>query len=763
MGKVMKRSAIGLLLFATLLSVFITSCSRNPNIRKQKYLESGKKYYEKAKYREAAIQFSNALQVDPRFADAHYQLAQTYLKMGSYPAAYQELRRTVDLQPDNTRAQLDIGNLLLAGRQFDEAEKHAQGVLDKHPGDADAHALLANVREAKGDADAALQEIRKAIELSPNRAQFYMNLGLFLANAKQFSEAEAADKKAFELDPKSSRPLLAMASLYAGQQRWSDAEQVLQKAVSVEPNSVEPRIILARFYLGEQKKDRAEQTLAEAKKAMPDDATAYRLLGDFYAATGDLDKAIAEYASLFDQHPNDLPLKKTYISALLQKGRTADVTRLNDEILKKNPKDVEAQIIRGRVLIGEKKGSDAIQALDTAVKIEPDNAGGHYYLALASDLTGDTTRRETELREAVRLRPDFLPAETALGAVAMQKGDWATLNSAGAAVIRMQPNAPQGYVMRAISEVGRKDTVAAESDFNRAIEVAPKDPIGYVRLGEFRLTQGRSKDADRLLEQALDLNPGSAQALRLLMASYAMQKLPLPRMVARISAQIAKSPNNSAFYALLGAAEAQARDFVNAELHLQKALQLDANDLSAFTVLAQVQIASGNGDKAMATYEAWAKQSPRDPRPLLMIGTLQQGKNDWQKAQEAYQKALQVAPDYPLAANNLAYVMLLHGGNPDVALSLAQTAHRGMPDSPNAADTLAYAYLQKGAYDSAVGLLEEAIQKDPNNATFEYHLALAYERMNEFGRARQHLQKALQLNPKFPDAEAARALMAKLR
>jgi hypothetical protein len=43
---------------------FLCSCSRDPNVRKQKYLESGDRYYDKGKVREAAIQYSNALQID---------------------------------------------------------------------------------------------------------------------------------------------------------------------------------------------------------------------------------------------------------------------------------------------------------------------------------------------------------------------------------------------------------------------------------------------------------------------------------------------------------------------------------------------------------------------------------------------------------------------------------------------------------------------------------------------------------------------------
>jgi len=60
-------------------------------------------------------------------------------------------------------------------------------------------------------------------------------------------------------------------------------------------------------------------------------------------------------------------------------------------------------------------------------------------------------------------------------------------------------------------------------------------------------------------------------------------------------------------------------------------------------------------------------------------------------------------------------VLLQSGGNVDVALSLAQTARRGMPDSPNAADTLGWVYYQKGAYRSAIDLFQEALQLEEKN------------------------------------------------
>src|SRR6202020_3569501 len=77
-------------------------CHRDPNKEKQRYLESGKRYADQGKLKEATIQFANALKVDRNFGDAHYQLAKVFIKQGSIMAAYGELMRTVDSPRTNT-------------------------------------------------------------------------------------------------------------------------------------------------------------------------------------------------------------------------------------------------------------------------------------------------------------------------------------------------------------------------------------------------------------------------------------------------------------------------------------------------------------------------------------------------------------------------------------------------------------------------------------------------------------------------------------
>src|SRR6187401_287548 len=75
------------------------ACSQDPQKAKLKYLESGRKYLKEKKYREASIEFRNALQADPGFVDAHYQLGLTYMQLSQYREAYQEFVRVADLKP----------------------------------------------------------------------------------------------------------------------------------------------------------------------------------------------------------------------------------------------------------------------------------------------------------------------------------------------------------------------------------------------------------------------------------------------------------------------------------------------------------------------------------------------------------------------------------------------------------------------------------------------------------------------------------------
>ena len=103
-------TALRLTLLLALIAALFAACSRDPNVRKQKYFESGQSYFEKGKFEEAAIEFRNAVAVDPTYAAAHDQLGMTYLKTPAVvtgKSGYSHVRS--ELQPENYPARIELG------------------------------------------------------------------------------------------------------------------------------------------------------------------------------------------------------------------------------------------------------------------------------------------------------------------------------------------------------------------------------------------------------------------------------------------------------------------------------------------------------------------------------------------------------------------------------------------------------------------------------------------------------------------------------
>jgi len=212
--------------------------------------------------------------------------------------------------------------------------------------------------------------------------------------------------------------------------------------------------------------------------------------------------------------------------------------------------------------------------------------------------------------------------------------------------------------------------------------------------------------------------------------------------------------------ALLGQLELKNQQNDKAEEAFSKAVDLDKNNVPAFLMLARAQVAKGSVDQAIAGYQRAMQSNPRDVRIYISLASLLETRGDWQQAEDLYKKALAIQPDYPVAANNLSYLMLEHGGDVSVALTLAQTARKGLPDLASTADTLGWAYYNQGAYTSAIDTLKEAVKQTPDSATFHYHLGMAYEKANNHALAKKELEQALQISPNYSEANKIRKILA---
>jgi tetratricopeptide (TPR) repeat protein len=750
----------GFLCVFVLLTASGGGCSLDPNVRKQKFFAQGNRSFEQGNYPEALIFYGRALQIDPRFPDAHYKMARCYLNQGSWAAGYQELQRTIDLQPENWPAQLDLGQLLLAANKAQEAKDRALLILHGNSQHADAQMLLANSDAVLGNLKVAVEEANEATEMAPGLAAVFITLASIQMRAGALADAESNLKKAKSVDPASIVPMMMLGAFCQQQSRWEEAEREFASALNLAPKDATPRAALAGLYVSQGRDSLAEKILVEAKEQL-DNPAGYRMLGDYYLSRGENIKALQEFAALVAEHQSDFGVRKTYIQLLILNHQIEEAAQLNEEILKKSPQDTEARIFTGQIELQQRKLDQAVQTFKVALKNAPENAMGHFQLGLAFQEKGDSNQAESEWREALRLRPTFSEAWQALGTSATRRGEWKALESIGDQLKRIAPRFGEGYLFHATARVNQGDASGAEADLNQLLLIAPQRGIGYVKLGQLRLSQKRWNEAETFFREGLREDSNSLEAVQGLVSLDLHRRNP-SEALRLILAQIERRPADAGLYLLLGETRLQNKQPDEAEKALARAVEIDKQNVNALVLLAQVELTRGSDDQAISNYKRAIDLAPNMPQLQVALGGLYEKQGNWEAAQLVYQKALAIEPDNPFAANNLAYLMLEHDGNANVAVTLAQTARRGLPNVPNSADTLGWAYLQIGAYSVAAPLLENAVKSAPSNATYRYHLGLTYQKLNDLERARTEFEKSIRLDPKGPSAEKASRALSEL-
>ena len=115
-----------------------------------------------------------------------------------------------------------------------------------------------------------------------------------------------------------------------------------------------------------------------------------------------------------------------------------------------------------------------------------------------------------------------------------------------------------------------------------------------------------------------------------------------------------------------------------------------------------------------------------------------------------------------MAANNLAWLYAETGSNLEKAWNLAEMARERYPKNSNILDTLGWVYFKTGSYQRAINLFEESVQLSPDIPTLYYHLGRAQEQNGDLAGARTNLEKALEMDKEFAEADSARIILAVL-
>jgi protein O-GlcNAc transferase len=356
--------------------------------------------------------------------------------------------------------------------------------------------------------------------------------------------------------------------------------------------------------------DEAEKLYRQALEVEPENADGWHLLGLLLAQRGNSEGGRKLIERAIQINP-DADLYHVNLASLngacgLNEQAVSGYRRAI-ELNPRVPAVVHAGL--GQALAGLGRNEEAVQALEWAVKREP-NVGWIVTLAEALGRIGRQQESLHWIEQAIRLRPDFAEAHGAMGLAMEREGRLDDAEACYRKAIKLEPKLVQAHnnLGHVLNQRGRFDD-AVES-LEQAIRLRPDLAQAYNNLGDAMRGQSRRSAAIASYRQAVHLNP-NLQAAWDSLGSLLMSNREHSAAVEafRRSTSIRATPGALVDLGLAAAGVDQYDEAIDA---LRKAIQLAPNSSMPYRVLGTMLRWCGRLDEAIAEFKRAMFLDPRD-------------------------------------------------------------------------------------------------------------------------------------------------------
>ena len=762
---------------------FLFSCS-SPLDEAAKHYESAKNYFAAQEYEKAKIEFQNVIQLEPDNDKAQFDLGETYVHLQDPAKAAAAFHQAIVLNPDNLQAKLRLGQILLLAKETKKARETVNKILEKHPENIEALHFLATIQIQERNMDLALKTLEKAIEIDASDPKTHLFLGHLLFVSNRLTEAEPYYLKAIELDETQRKPYMELAALYRKKGEIEKIEPLISKWVQVPGDQVQKSADLARYLEGEGKIEQAERKLVEATLNNSENPVALSNLGAFYARQKENTKALEIFNRALALEPENLDImSRTALLSFLEKDYEKADAVVNG-ILAKNQDHVQANFLKGRLHFNRKEFSQAFKRFETVIKISPRHALARYFKARClldkgkSDLPGQDIFRVAggyktseswerklatdELNEVLEIDPNLKSARLLLIDVLLGNKETLKAKRHIIYILKREPKNIQALVFAGKLKILEQDLAGAEKIYQFVLELQPDFASGYVSLGLALDGMKKTDQALKAFDRALEINPDQMDALYY-KVSLRMQKKQEDEAIEACNNHRKNLPQDSPSLAIIDLI--QGRIYMTtgkidmAEDRFQKAVKRKPDLSAPWEQLAVIRELKKDTDGAIQYYETLLALNKEYLPTYLNLSRIYKAQGDLKKAKAYLVQALDIKDDYAPAANNLAFILAETNSSMYEALRLAKTARDKEPNNPDFLDTLGWIYYLQGSYDLALPVLEESVKINPQSPIANYHLGWAYYDKKQFEKARAHMRKALELKSDFKGAEKAKDIL----
>ncbi len=791
------RLKYGAVAGAVALALTLAGCGGKEE-RLQSHIEKGRSLLDQGKLDIAGVEVRNAMQIDPKNSEAMYVAGLIIEKGGEdFRRAFQHFQRAAELDSGNVAARARVGRyyllsgdiardeetlaeiarldekslevrnlraaILAAKKDIPGAIKEATEVLNENPAQAETANFLAGLYMATQSNEQAVSVLDKSIAASPKNTALRI---VRAAVANRMNDTAAAEKQLREviaLEPARAEHRNNLAAFYARAKRIDEGEQVLREGIAASRNEVKRRLALLEYVSLFRSSEVAEK---EARAQVAEDARAYELqfqLARLLRANGKADEAMKVYRGVIERdrlQANGIRARVELAGMQLAAGQRDEAQKLVDEVIKQNPRDNQALLMRAQFAVDRGDPGSAITDLRAVLRDQPDSPGIVGALARVHLINKEPELAREVIGRSVEMFPNRPQLRFVYAEYLASSGDFTAAMRQVEDVIKANSGSLEARDLKARIQLAQKNEKGAEETFREIRTLAPKDVRVALRLGQFYVAQKRFDRALVEFEEAVRLAPEAAEP-PLFAVNTLLAQGKLPEARARLEQAVKANPKSVPLAVAQGELALQRKALTEAEAIFRNVLTLEPRTPAGYLNLARIAASQGQRPAAVKWLQDGVSLMPDNQGMRLALAEFHMAFAEWEPAIKVYEEVLRRAPDNVVAANNLAALLVDH--RPDAeshkrALVLANRFENS--DNASFLDTLGWVHYRNGQLDQAVRVLRRAVERDPNAALHKYHLGMALLKRGEDKEARVFLQRAVESKTEFPGIEEARKILA---
>ncbi len=510
-----------------------------------------------------------------------YDLYAEYLKRSADWTRLAEFRdRTLQIDPHNVSALLDMAMIQMREGNFDKAEPYYNRAIEANDADPDVYRAIAQSFIAAQKYDRAAELFKRAIALNPNDITSMGSLSLIQEKAGHPKEAEELLRKALDLAPANPQLLKQLGSFYlrAGDRR--KAAELYTSVINTDRLDLPTWLALAQLHFEDENKGALDELERFADDRLADMPEFYSQYGRIAQVFGEYERSRKSLEKGLKVVPGDLGMRlllsRAYVKLALPDLAIKTLNDADSHIADSDSLKNDKAESLATLYMELNRHQEAQKLWESLIDKSPDDMALREQLVLTLVKQSKDDAVKKELNEVTRRFGVTKPVETQLlrAEIYRAQGDSGRAVSILKQLVQENPNDQDVWFRLALASSEVNDLGLAEQYYRKLIDLGPVEDNQYFEtasnnLGYLFAQSGiRLDEAEQLVRKAHEVNPNAA---------YIMDSL--------------------------GWVYFKKEDYANARLFLEKAARRSFRDAEVYTNLGQLYEKIGEKDLAREYYD----------------------------------------------------------------------------------------------------------------------------------------------------------------